>query len=823
VSAQRADERPAAPPGPSDPTETLSGRPRPALPPAGGVALPAALLLAAASGALMFLANPPVQFEPIAFVALVPLLWALRRSRPRRGWLLAFVFGAVYFGATLYWITLFGTLAWSSLSLASAGILGLAGLLTPLVWRDERPVRSVLGIAALWTVVEYLRALWPLGGFTWGGLGYTQPDNGFLMPLASVTGVWGMSFVVAAVNGLVLLGVDAIAGGRRRAAGRWGSGPRRAAVVLGFGAALVLVPGLIPIPAPGGPAVDVAILQGNDIEHRLRDPFVEDRRIAANFGRLQLGLAGDPPDLSVWPENALDEDPARAPAFGSLVRRTVTAVGRPALIGAITGSPAGRQFNEGQVYDGRARLVDRYRKVHLVPFGEYVPWRSVLGWISALRQIPRDLTPGTRPHTVACPAGDAGCGGLAGMRFGTVICFENTFPSLDRRLVAEGAEFLVVQTNNASYGRTAASRQHLIMSRLRAVENGRWVVHAAISGISAFVDPHGAVHQATGLFALATDRMSIRASTARTLYTRLGDWFPWASGAAVLGLIAWPRRRRRTIEPGPLPAGARALVVLPTYNERATIRSVVERTLAAAGAGGAETRPEGGGPAPPVHVLVVDDGSPDGTAGIVRELAAADSRVRLLERDRKEGLAAAYAAGFEIALAERYDVVVEMDADLSHLPEELPGLLEAVGRLDLAIGSRYVPGGSVTNWGRLRLWLSRVGNAYTRVMLGLPVRDATSGYRAFRRPLLEALLAGGIHSDGYGFQIELAYRAWQRGAAVGEVPITFREREHGHSKISRRIVVEALALVTGWSIRDRLRWRPEPAIAGSEAPDADSP
>ncbi|MFL5799820.1 MAG: apolipoprotein N-acyltransferase [Actinomycetota bacterium] len=819
MSAQRADERPAAPPGRGGSAETLPGRPRSAPPPAGGVALPAALLSAAASGALMFLANPPVQFEPAAFVALVPLLWALRRSRPRRGWLLAFVFGAVYFGATLYWIALFGTLAWSSLSLASAGILGLAGILTPLVWRDERPVLSVLGIAALWAVVEYLRALWPLGGFTWGGLGYTQPDNGFLMPLASVTGVWGMSFVVAAVNGLVLLAVDAIVHGRSRAAGRWGSGPRRATVVLGFAATLVLVPGLIPIPAPHGPRLDVAILQGNDIEHRLPDPFVEDRRIAANFGRLQLGLAGNPPDLSVWPEDALDEDPALVPAFGSLVHRTVGAVDRPALIGAITGPPAGVQFNEGLLYDGRARLVDRYRKVHLVPFGEYVPWRSALGWISALRQIPRDLTPGVRPHTVACPAGDAACGRLAGMSFATVICYENTFPSLDRRLVDEGAEFLVVQTNNASYGRTAASRQHLIMSRLRAVENGRWVVHAAISGISAFVDPHGGVHRATGLFSLATDRMSIRASTGRTLYTRLGDWFPWASGAAVLGLIAWPRRRRRTIEPGPLPVGARALVVLPTYNERATIRPVVERTLAAAAPAG----PDRGGPALPVDVLVVDDGSPDGTAAIARELAAADPRVRLLERHRKEGLAAAYAAGFEIALAERYDVVVEMDADLSHLPEELPRLLEGVGHLDLAIGSRYVPGGSVTNWGRLRLWLSRAGNAYTRVMLGIPVRDATSGYRAFRRPLLETLLAGGIHSDGYGFQIELAYRAWQRGAAVGEVPITFREREHGHSKISRRIVVEALALVTGWGIRDRLRWRPEPGIAPSEASDPDSP
>jgi hypothetical protein len=162
-----------------------------------------------------------------------------------------------------------------------------------------------------------------------------------------------------------------------------------------------------------------------------------------------------------------------------------------------------------------------------------------------------------------------------------------------------------------------------------------------------------------------------------------------------------------------------------------------------------------------------------------------------------------------VALDEGYDVVVEMDADLSHRPEELPTLLEGAAGHDLVIGSRYVPGGSVTNWGRFRLWLSRGGNAYTRAMLGLPIRDATSGFRAYRRALLEELLDSGIHSDGYGFQIELAYRAWQRGALVVEVPITFREREHGHSKISRRIVFEALGLVAVWGIRDRFTWRPD--------------
>jgi dolichol-phosphate mannosyltransferase len=231
--------------------------------------------------------------------------------------------------------------------------------------------------------------------------------------------------------------------------------------------------------------------------------------------------------------------------------------------------------------------------------------------------------------------------------------------------------------------------------------------------------------------------------------------------------------------------------VLPTYEERATIGRVLDGLL---------SLPER------VDVLVVDDASPDGTAEIVREAAAADPRVRLLERPGKAGLASAYLSGFELALAEGYDLIVEMDADLSHRPEQLPALLAAAREHDLVIGSRYIPGGGVRNWSRARLALSRAGNRYARLLLGLPVRDATSGFRVYRRELLRRLLAEPVRSDGYGFQIELAYRAWRLGASVGEAPITFHEREHGRSKISRRIVFEALALVARWGLRDRLRF-----------------
>jgi dolichol-phosphate mannosyltransferase len=235
------------------------------------------------------------------------------------------------------------------------------------------------------------------------------------------------------------------------------------------------------------------------------------------------------------------------------------------------------------------------------------------------------------------------------------------------------------------------------------------------------------------------------------------------------------------------------LVILPTYDEARTIRDVIGGVLRHPGA----------------DVLVVDDSSPDGTAAIVRELGAGEPRIRLVERPAKSGLGSAYLEGFRTALEEGYDLIVEMDSDLSHDPMQLGSLLEAArADRDLVVGSRYVPGGSVSNWSATRVALSKAGNGYARVMLGLPLHDATSGYRVYRAPLLGELVGEPFHSDGYGFQIELVMRSWLGGWNLGEVPITFREREHGHSKISRRIVFEALWLVTLWGLSLRVRGRP---------------
>jgi len=212
-------------------------------------------------------------------------------------------------------------------------------------------------------------------------------------------------------------------------------------------------------------------------------------------------------------------------------------------------------------------------------------------------------------------------------------------------------------------------------------------------------------------------------------------------------------------------------------------------------------------------VLVVDDSSPDGTGDIVRAVAAGEPRVRLLERPAKSGLASAYLQGFSQGLDEGYDLLVEMDSDLSHDPADLGTLIAGAVAHDLTVGSRYVAGGSVSDWSRSRVALSRAGNVYARFMLSVPIHDATSGYRVYRNDVLRSILSVPITSEGYGFQIELVMRAYHMGFDLGEVPITFREREHGHSKISRTIVAEALLHVTRWGVGMRMGRTPFPVPA----------
>ena len=234
----------------------------------------------------------------------------------------------------------------------------------------------------------------------------------------------------------------------------------------------------------------------------------------------------------------------------------------------------------------------------------------------------------------------------------------------------------------------------------------------------------------------------------------------------------------------------RVVMVVPTYNEAENIAWIVSRVRVAL---------------PDADVLVVDDGSPDGTGRIADELAAEDPQVSVVHRSAKEGLGAAYLHGFRVALERGYDVIGEMDADGSHQPEQLPRLLAALEDADLVLGSRWVPGGSVVNWPWTREALSRGGNLYTRLLLGITVHDATGGFRLFRRTTLEKIDLQSVRSVGYCFQADLAWRTVEAGLRVREVPIDFIERIRGESKMSPDVAVESLRRITVWGLRERRR------------------
>ena len=249
---------------------------------------------------------------------------------------------------------------------------------------------------------------------------------------------------------------------------------------------------------------------------------------------------------------------------------------------------------------------------------------------------------------------------------------------------------------------------------------------------------------------------------------------------------------------------SRPLVVIPTYNELENLADTVARVRAAV---------------PAASVLVVDDSSPDGTGDLADELAAADPAVQVLHRTAKNGLGAAYLEAFAWALDRGFDPIVQLDADGSHLPEQLPRLLErlevtdAAGRADLVIGSRWIPGGSIENWPRHRELLSRWGSAYARAVLRLDTRDATAGYRAFWADALRRIRLEDVHTRGYGFQVDMLWHAREAGLTVTEVPVTFVERAHGRSKMSPTIVLEAVVRVTAWGIRSLFKRRPRQAAS----------
>lgn len=485
-------------------------------------------VLAVAAGLALFAAHPPVRAWPLVFLVLPLLLAALLAVDGARAHAaLGFVTGVVGYGAMIWWVAIpAGYLGWGLLSLVQGAFVGV------LAWVVGRWVTSpfVVVVAPLaWTGMEVWRSLAPLGGFGWGELAYAHVDGSWMLPIARLLGGHGLTLATAVIGAVLfdvhrrsssaLAGLDGTLGDRLQAAM-----PHAQPALLALaGVLLVTVLATVEPPAADGPSLDVLLVQGNDPDDAdPRGGLAEDVRIA----RSQLELTrrsverDGPPDLTVWPESSLDRDPlvgAPDDPLPAVLREAAEATGGGLLAGANLEGPRPRTFaNSAIVADAEGVVQDRYVKRRLVPFGEFVPWRSVLGDLPPLRQVPRDAVPGPGPQSVQAPGADVA----------VLICFETLFEDVLRTNVLAGEEpagLVVAITNDVSFGRSSEPAQHLAQSRLRAVESGRWVVHASLAGRSAFIDPHGAIHDETPLFETATARRSLPTVTGRTPFLVIGD------------------------------------------------------------------------------------------------------------------------------------------------------------------------------------------------------------------------------------------------------------------------------------------------------------
>ncbi|HEX8132542.1 MAG TPA: apolipoprotein N-acyltransferase [Actinomycetes bacterium] len=526
---------------------------------------------AVATGVALAAAFPAPDIGPLALLALVPLLLVTETARPRSAGALGYLAGLTFFGLHLLWIAQFlswtgwvAWLAWGALSAIEAVFVAAFFALVPAT-RRLGPLR-LLVLPACWAALELLRAHQPLGGFPWGLLALTQHDGGLLLPLARVIGGYGLAAVIVAVNlaaafwlRAMLAGPPAAPAGTAAAvAAGNGAAPRRPSGLGGWRRLVVLVglpllvAGLIParvlVPAPppsSGPPLDLAIVQaglrgGHGLALGQTTPAVFANHVAMTK-RLTL-TPGPPADLVVWGEGAADQDPLASPDRLAEVTEAAKAARAPILLGATTRVDQDHFATEALLFGADGQPADRYRKRRLVPFGEFVPFGSVLGrLIPATREgVPYDKVPGTRLAPLP----------VAGVKIGVVICWESAYLEDARQLTADGAKVLLVMTNNASFGDGPGSRQHLANSQLRAVEEGRTVVQAAVTGISALIGPDGRTSFQTGLYQQTTVRATVAPSQGLTPYTRYGRAIESGLvGLAVAGVLAaavlWFLARRR--------------------------------------------------------------------------------------------------------------------------------------------------------------------------------------------------------------------------------------------------------------------------------------
>ncbi len=520
----------------------------------------AAPLFAAASGLALLAAHPPVGWWWLTFLhppLLIAALWAdCSDETPRRPWVRAAwiggVTGIVAFGPMLSWLIVApaGVLGWSLLVLVQAAWFAVLGVV--LRWVLDHRLLPLLA-ATIYTGVEAWRGIVPLNGFEWGGLAYAHVEGSWMLPLARILGGRGITFLVVLIGIAAAVAVRVVVhhlrehGARAMEGGFSSARLPIALLVTGLLASILIT---IEAPPEEG-TLDVLAVQGHDI--RQWEETVPDRplHVTTNMRDETIAAIGDGPrpDLTIWPESSIDQDPTtdRGRRLAPLVEDAVDVAGE-LLAGATMDAEnaADERYITALRFDGAFAEEERYVKRRLVPFGEYIPARPLLEWFPPLEQVPRDALPGREPQQLTTSEG---------VRLAVVICFETLFTDVSRQNVMAGdepAQLLLSLTNDASFGDTAEPAQHLAQVRLRAVETGRWAVHAALSGASAFVDPDGNVYDATPLFEVASIRRDVPLVTAVTPYLVVGDVVGWVTRLALLGLVlavgigAWRNGRSAT-------------------------------------------------------------------------------------------------------------------------------------------------------------------------------------------------------------------------------------------------------------------------------------
>jgi apolipoprotein N-acyltransferase len=481
-------------------------------------------VVALGTGAALSFAFPAPDLAPLAWVALIPILLLCEDRALKRGFGLGYVFGIGFFGTLLFWIVNVGYVPWLVLVLMQAFYTGLFGLAWAGASRVVNPVTRLLAPGLAWVALaEFVRSAVPIVGFTWGELSQSQHDLLWMLRPASIGGGWLVSFACVTCSAL-------LAEAWRRRTERW-----TATAWVAGALALIAAPLLLPANQATGEPVRVGIVQGNVPEHWMGTITEKEAHILESHVALTRGLVHREPDLDlvVWPESSVALDPRRDPLAVEGLRAAATTIGAPMIVGGNEDVDADHYRVVTWLVNEAGEIVDTYIKTHLVPFGEYVPGRAGLRWLPMLDQVPRDAIADDDPKVF-----HVGGGGVA-----PVLSFEGDFGSLVRRRTDAGGRLLVVATNTSTWGRSWASIQHVAMSQVRAAENGVWVIHAALSGISAFVAPDGDVVAATPLWEQATLVRDLRFSTGPTFYARTGDWFPIGSLVVALALFVLGARK----------------------------------------------------------------------------------------------------------------------------------------------------------------------------------------------------------------------------------------------------------------------------------------